>query len=563
MRIERVEITSLRSFGPKTMRIELPADRNLVALVGANNAGKSNVIHAIRLALGARGAGLDPAEFHQLDVTGQLRVDLHLRAPLKKENIFRTTDEIHGFFYRAWRSDRGDDKGQLKFENYCFDASGETYRPPAAIKRGRSAADPDADPIRFLPAPARRIVPLLGRVHYLTPNLYRAFDTSGYGVLAQLLDLYRDDFRSESNTYTLPDGTQVSRAQAYDRFATRLEDILRTPRLSTIEQSLSTNLRSVLGPNTTGAEVSLALPTAEELLADILTLHVQDDAASPALSVERLGSGYRSLLRLAILRTYADLADQTRPAVFLIEEPEAYLNPHLRRFLATTLTEIAERGSDIILTTHDAAFVSITDYRSVLRVAKKNGQSVIYRCAAELEFSYERIAQKLRRGGNAEVLFAEKAILCEGQDDAAATRAMLDRLAIDPDSRSVSVLDCGSRDNIPDYLRLLDALQIGALVITDGDSSKRTREGGSTARNLGTVEKAAAGRVFRFTEDLETALGTTKRGRDNAEHLVRLLGELELDELAEEHEIAQLARALRQFCSTPPVLQSEPGTGSG
>jgi predicted ATP-dependent endonuclease of OLD family len=321
-------------------------------------------------------------------------------------------------------------------------------------------------------------------------------------------------------------------------------------------------LRAVLGPTATGARVSLAMPTAEELLADILSLHVQDDEASPVLAVDRLGAGYRSLLRLAILRTYADLSEQTRPGVFLIEEPEAYLNPHLRRFFATTLNKLAARGNDVLLTTHDPAFVSIADYRSVIRVAKHEGRSVVYRCTARLDFSYERVAAKLRRAGNAEVLFAQKAILCEGQDDAAATRALLDRLGIDPDSRSISVVDCGSRDNLPDYVTLLDELHIEPLVITDGDATTIKTKTDGTAKKVKAVEDAAAGRMFRFTDDIETALGTTKRGRDNTAHLVGLIEALDLDALPEEHEIVKLTEKLRQFCGPvipdPSAADAEP-----
>jgi putative ATP-dependent endonuclease of OLD family len=548
VRIERIEISNLRSFGPQKVVVELPADQNLVAVVGANNAGKSNLIAAVRLALGtARRADLDPADFHQLDITKEVRVEVQLRTPLKKENIFRKTDEIRGFFYRAWRGDRGEDKGRLKFENYCIDASGDTYRPPAAVKRGSGPVDPDTDPIRFLPARASQIVPLLGRVHYLTPNLYRAFNTSGYGVLAQLLDFYRDDFRSAANTYELPDGALVPRETAYERFATRMEDILRTPKLASIEESLSENLRAVLGPTATGAAVSLSMPTAEELLADILTLHVQDDTASPVLAIERLGDGYRSLVRLAILRTYADFAPQTPAAVFFIEEPEAYLNPHLRRVFAATLTSLAESGNDIMVTTHDDAFVSIANYPSVLRVAKDEGCSKVYRCTAQLDFSYERVAEKLRRGSSAEVLFAQKAILCEGQDDVAVTRTLLDRLGVDVDSCSISVVDCGGRENLHDYIQLLDQLHIALLVVTDGDASKIAEEDDGTARNVEAVEKAADGRMFRFAEDIETALGTTKK-RNNAANLVRLVEQLDLDHLAAEDEMTQLAQALTRFC---------------
>ena len=147
-------MTNLRSFGPDTVVAVLPADRNLVGMVGANNAGKSNLVDAVRLALGGgRRSDLDPADFHQLDLDEQLRVEVRLRDPVKQENVFHKTDEIHGFFYRAWRSDRGEEKGKLKSENYCLDAEGKTYVPPAAIRRGNVPVDPAADPIRYLPAP--------------------------------------------------------------------------------------------------------------------------------------------------------------------------------------------------------------------------------------------------------------------------------------------------------------------------------------------------------------------------------------------------------------------------
>lgn len=561
MRFDRMELTNFRSFGADKTVVEFPDDENLLALVGANNAGKSNLLDALRLVLGRlRRFAPDPADFHQFDLSEELRIDLYLREPLKRENVYRKTDEVHGFFFRVWRADRGSQRGQLKTEHYCYGADGKTYVPPAAVgRRGSSGPDSDVEPIRYLPASASRIVPQLGRVHYLSPNMYRAFDTSGYGVLAQLLDVYREDFRSAENTYKLPGpaGEVITRADAYDRFAVRLREILRTEKLADIEASLSENLQTVLGPSAAGAEVSIALPTAEELLAEILSLRVQDDAASPVLSVDRLGAGYQSLLRLAILRTYAELSEDTRSAVFLIEEPEAYLNPHLRRFFGTTLRLLAERGNDVVLTTHDAAFVSLPEYRTVSRMAKKNGRSVVYRCTDPLDFSYERIAQKLRRGGNAEVLFAEKAILCEGSDDVAAVRALLERLKIEPDSLNISVVDCGGRDTLPDYIRLLDALSIELLVITDGDKAKAAKDGG-TKKKVEAVEKAAKGRVFRFVEDIEDALGCEKQ-RDNVAQLVSLVETLDLADLAEDHEVNQLAATLKGFClSQPDKAPAEP-----
>jgi predicted ATPase len=554
MRLERIELTNYRSFGPGTTVIEFPTQENVVALVGANNAGKSNLLSAVRLALGAgpRAAGT-PSDFYLLDVTKELRVDLILRESLKRENIYRKVDVIQGFYFRAHRGERGSERGQIKTENYCLDEAGKTYRPPAALGRRSGAIDDDTEPVRFLPAPASRIAPLLGRVHYLSPNLYRAFNTSGYGVLAQLLDLYRDDFRSDANTYELPSGQVITRAAAFDRVADRMSQILRTTKLAEIERSLSENLRSVLGPTATSAQVSIALPSAEELLAEVLSLQVQDDAASPVLTIDRLGDGYRSLLRLAILRTYADLATEAKPSVFLVEEPEAYLNPHLRRYLSSTLRRLAELGNDVLLTTHDAAFVSLPEYPTVMRIAKSGATSRAHRCTAALDFSYEKLAQKLRRGGNAEVFFAAKAILCEGQDDVAATRALLDLSGIDPDALNISILDCGGRENLPDYVRLLDALHVEAFVITDGDLSK-IKENDTTAKNVAAVEAVAARRMFRFVEDIETALTTEKRRHgENPAHLVRIIEALDIGSLEDDNEIARWNLALETFCTQPAV----------
>ena len=62
----------------------------------------------MRLALGGgrRDAG-DPSDFHQLDITHELRIDLILREPIKRENSYRKVDAIQGFYFRAHRGEPG------------------------------------------------------------------------------------------------------------------------------------------------------------------------------------------------------------------------------------------------------------------------------------------------------------------------------------------------------------------------------------------------------------------------------------------------------------------------
>lgn len=109
------------------------------------------------------------------------------------------------------------------------------------------------------------------------------------------------------------------------------------------------------------------------------------------------------------------------------------------------------------------------------------------------------------------------------------------------------MVNCGGRENLPDYIQLLDQLHIGLLVVTDGDASKIAAANDGTAQKVGAVEKAAAGRMFRFAEDIESALGTSKQ-RNNTASLVELVERLDLDHLPAEDEMAQLAQAVTQFC---------------
>lgn len=553
MRFSRLELTNFRSFGPGKTVIELPEEENLVAVVGSNNAGKTNLIEALRLVLGGRRRyEPDPADFHQLNLADEVRIELHLREPHRRENFFGE-DAISAFFFRVWQAPRAPGKGQLKVEHYCLDTEGKTYNPPVRVARKASssdaAEDEEVDRLRRIPVPARRVIDRLLALHYLDPNMYRAFSPTGFGSLARLLDLYREDFRSTENVYSYETESgqhEMRRSDAFERTTDRLRDILKTDQLTEIEEALSRNLASLLGPEAHGAALEVALPSAEDLLADALRLHVQDEAESPVVPVGRLGSGYQSLIRIAVLQSYAQLAPEDRRGVFLVEEPEAYLNPHLRRHLRTVLGDLAAKGNEVLLTTHDPAFAPLTNYESVLRLDKRAGTTKCFRCKDPLDFSYERLAQKLRRGGNAECLFATKVALCEGQDDVAAVRVLLEGAGVDLDARSVSVLDCGGRENLPDYVRLLDALGIDLFVISDGDATTIS-EKPEVRKLVERVQSVAGERLFLFVEDIEDALGIEKRGRNNLAQIVDAVEKLNPDELPANAAMRLLRDALVAF----------------
>ena len=193
-------------------------------------------------------------------------------------------------------------------------------------------------------------------------------------------------------------------------------------------------------------------------------------------------------------------------------------------------------------------------------MVKSGGTSAAHRCEATLEFSYERLAQKLRRGGNAEVFFAARAILCEGQDDVAVVRALLERLSIDQDALNTSVLDCGSNK----AARLRPPARRAARRAARGHHGDATKANADerTEKNVQAVADAARGRMFRFVEDVETALGAEKRPRgQNPAHLVAIVEDIDIQEFGEDHELRLCAAALEAFCRPPSQPAGPNGEG--
>jgi predicted ATP-dependent endonuclease of OLD family len=66
-----------------------------------------------------------------------------------------------------------------------------------------------------------------------------------------------------------------------------------------------------------------------------------------------------------------------------------------------------------------------------------------------------RLQAKINEQGNGEMFFANKVILCEGKDDEFALKSCLDKMDVDLDGRSVSILGVGGKGNVIDYAALL------------------------------------------------------------------------------------------------------------
>jgi predicted ATP-dependent endonuclease of OLD family len=517
LKFSRLFIKNFRSVSNDGLEIRFTSDCNLSAIVGANGSGKTNVLEALARVLGVYPfSRLLPEEqdFWNKDTDNDLLIELDLDPPLVDRDVYQKEYEIFGLRYRAWRRMRGDGKGILSHEHYCLDKNRKTIVKPRRIfkKTQREAETIDNSQ---LPVIATDQAWKLGEAFYVdAPSLERFFDrTSGWSPMGRLFDIYRDDFSAAHNTYTDSGGRSMPSRDALERLSRHLTAVLKTQKLKDIENNLSEKFRGYLGTTVTHQPLSVefALPSHRELFDKAIALHVSDRVSGPTLPIDSLGSGYRALLRLAVIETLLDMDESKGQYLLLIEEPEIYLHVHLQRHFSRLIRHIAARGNQIIFSTHASTFVNLESPHEIARLSKTvEGATTARQASPDFVFDFQKAKRKVRRSGSEELFFADHVVLTEGQDDQGVWEILLRAAGVDIDANSISVVDCNSANNLSDYIRLCSAFGIDWYAIHDEDDPVK-----NIKRNKGIKDAAEAAKpkypsLHTYKPDLETTIGERK-----------------------------------------------------
>jgi ABC-type transport system involved in cytochrome c biogenesis ATPase subunit len=516
MQFSKLVIQNFRSVGPKPLTIPFSEEDNMAVIVGVNGAGKSNILHALSIVLSVYpDSRFDPDEhdFHCGDTTRELIIELHLRTPLIEHDVYQSEYKICGFRMRCWRLIRGDGKGVLKKEHYCFGNDGKTLVKPERISK--KVKDGEKLDSGFRPLLATDYTWRVGQFFYLdAPTLEKFFDrTTGWSPLGRLFDIYRDDFDAEKNQFEIKPGERVAARDAFTRFSRRLGEIMRTQKLKDIETQLSTHTADYLGLESPDAlKIEFALPTHQQLFDKAVELHIADCAGVPSLPAEYLGSGTRALIRLAVIESLLALSESDRRLVFLIEEPEIYLQVHLRRYFRRVLRKLSDEGHQIICTSHSPEFVDLNFPAEVIRcVRTPTGDTQVHQVPPHSSYDFGTVTAKLRTTGNEELFFARHVFLTEGRDDQAIVEFLLRASGVDPDTHVVSVVQCGSANNLPDYIRLCGALGIDCYVLHDEDDATGNASRNKRIASAVTALHPPTASLHLYRPRLEHVLGESEK----------------------------------------------------
>jgi putative ATP-dependent endonuclease of OLD family len=442
MRISRVIIQNWRSVKDADF-----APSDMTVLVGANNAGKTNILSAINFLLGDRW----PMPGNLLD------------------SDYFLGDRSRDIFI------------QLDFENapyqrIDFDTSRERYTLKAYDGRGyefRGFNNEERARLAFAYVDASR-------------NFDRQFGVSRWTLFGQAVRLLHDDLLQADNT-RLPDlrglldqAHELLKTDLYNSFETALRDAfaeqLRTSRYDvqfqfrTIDE---TNLYRSLYP----------------------TLVERGQFKSPS----EAGSGVRNLLVLALFHAFARAF--RGGAILGIEEPELFLHPHAQRSLMGQFEVLVSEGNQLFVSSHSSAFLDITRPERVVLVECKEDEEGEY-CTHVRTTSAEALLEKrqqlhperaitlpsmrafmrnIRKAEMAEPYFAKLVVIAEGPSEREALPLLCSHLGLHFDEEGISIIAAGGKTAIDTLVHVYQSHGIPVYVVFDND------HGRSSERNANKV----------------------------------------------------------------------------
>lgn len=248
--------------------------------------------------------------------------------------------------------------------------------------------------------------------------------------------------------------------------------------------------------------------------------YLKDNFLSQSLQRKVLFSFFKNILD--DIEYYRNNLNGRLENFFLIfEEPELHLSPQRSREMYSLLIRLSEIGVQIVMETHSSYFVGLKQYKSICLIKKIKNDIKVYQYTGKLLNGDEIKNFNMNYWINpdrGEMFFAKKVILVEGQTDKIALSYLAKKLGIY--NYNYSIVECGSKSIIPQFIKILNAYKIPYVAVYDKDNHKWRNETEIENSNMknkkikGLINKYI-GDYIEFENDIEEEVYQEERERKN------------------------------------------------
>lgn len=469
MKIQKVRISNYRSI-KDTIEIDFT---DLTAMIGPNNSGKSNILWCINKLLGQetnQNEIFSEKDVYQQDPNRNIDVEIEFNRPF--EHIpFESAEPAYvdklRFIYKLHKE--GPFKGTRQLEKYCLTKDNRMVQV--------LADDPgpgNAQLYKTLECPLHLIRKKMPVVYIRTDRITTQSRTNSRQILLNsLLEEINRDFLRPDNTILMlnSDGTEaeIPRKQWFDQCIEEAMITLRTDSFDNLKQTLRQSMIEYLGHE---FEQDNSLWDIYFKPIDSIdfynSLEMCLSEGDHIIPLRALGEGVQNAIVLSILNAYN--RQNSQGLILIIEEPEMYLHPRMKRNLYKVLRTLSEKNQ-VIFVTHSSYMVSLSEFDSVRIVYNDgNGTQVKAPVCDNIPELKNYFSNLLSHDLN-EIFFTRKVLLIENTYQKKTLLQYESRLKLDYDALDVAILNLESKNDILHLCKLALAFDMKIAVAFELNSS--------------------------------------------------------------------------------------------
>jgi putative ATP-dependent endonuclease of OLD family len=441
--------------------IVVELSQGLNVIVGENNVGKTNLLDALRAALGSASAFVDPIRLSKddlyVDQNGQA-----VKEPIRVDLIFSDLSENEqAEFLEALEYNPEHPECSTASIHFEWSWSEKTERwHSRRWGGGKSNSEAPVPEDVLQSVPVTLLAALRDAISALVPGRQSR--------LGRLLGVSA----SEDEKIELQEIVRKANSALQNNEL-----------IEGAEAKICQVLKGASGPDF-GQDVQIrsSEPEFERIVKNLrLVLKLRGTVAEtgePAIQELRSnGLGYNNLIYIATVLAELEASANATLPILLVEEPEAHLHPQLQILLADFLAngkldKVENRKVQTIVTTHSPTIASRVPTETIRVLHQDAVSGLRCTCLGKCGLS-AREANQLRRMldiTRATLLFARGIILVEGISEALLIPVLSKRLGISLEDKGVSVIPvCGVEFSTISKLFGEEKLKIPISILTDGD----------------------------------------------------------------------------------------------